>query len=233
MIIMPQKYSLTVDGTNLSTFKVYQSGNQTFGSAERDREFVTVPGKSGTLILDNGRFENVERPYTCFIVDNFRTNIRKLADFLASIDSYVEIHDTYHPDEYVLGVPKPLDPEVLDNMLGGEFELVFNCKPQRYLVTDDIVFTGNGTKSVRNPTNQKALPLITMNGAGIVTFGNQSITTTSAGIIDTELMTMTNSNGDNLNNNVVFNVDQIQVPPGNVTITSTVACTIKPRWWTA
>lgn len=237
MIIAPQPNTLSVAGTLLSTFGVYQSGNKTFASAEKDLEYIEIPGKSGDLVIDRNRFRNITREYDCFIVStneaDFRTKIRNLADFLGSLRTYVRIEDTYHPDEYVMGIPEAVDPEVLENLRGANFTLAFNCKPQRFIKTTPTTLSATGNTNLINPSRQIAKPLVTMTGAGVLTFGNQSITTVGSGqhTIDCELMTMAGPNGENQNGNVVFNVDQIVLPAGTTHVTSTVAATIDPRWW--
>lgn len=237
MIIAPQPHTLSVNGTLLSTFGVYQSGNKTFASAEKDLEYIEIPGKSGDLVIDRNRFRNITREYDCFIVStneaDFRTKIRNLADFLGSLRTYVRIEDTYHPDEYVMGIPEAVDPEVLENLRGANFTLAFNCKPQRFIKTTPTTLSATGNTNLINPSRQIAKPLVTMTGAGVLTFGNQSITTVGSGqhTIDCELMTMAGPNGENQNGNVVFNVDQIVLPAGTTHVTSTVAATIDPRWW--
>lgn len=237
MIIAPQPNTLSVAGTLLSTFGVYQSGNKTFGSAEKDLEYIEIPGKSGDLVIDRNRFRNITREYDCFIVStdeaDFRTKIRNLADFLGSLRTYARIEDTYHPDEYVMGIPEAVDPEVLENLRGANFTLAFNCKPQRFIKTEPTTLSAAGNTNLINPSRQIAKPLVTMTGAGVLTFGTQSITTVGTGkhTIDCELMTMAGPNGENQNGNVVFNVDQIELPAGTTHVTSTVAATIDPRWW--
>ena len=237
MIIAPQPNTLSVAGTLLSTFGVYQSGNKTFASAEKDLEYIEIPGKSGDLVIDRNRFRNITREYDCFIVStdeaDFRTKIRNLADFLGSLRTYARIEDTYHPDEYVMGIPEAIDPEVLENLRGANFTLAFNCKPQRFIKTTPVSLSATGNTDLVNPSRHTAKPLVTMTGAGVLTFGSQSITTVGSGkhTIDCELMTMAGPNGENQNGNVVFNVDQIVLPAGTTHVTSTVAATIDPRWW--
>lgn len=237
MIIAPQPNTLSVAGTLLSTFGVYQSGNKTFASAEKDLEYIEIPGKSGDLVIDRNRFRNITREYDCFIVStdeaDFRTKIRNLADFLGSLRTYARIEDTYHPDEYVMGIPEAVNPEVLENLRGANFTLAFNCKPQRFIKTIPVSLSATGNTDLVNPSRQTAKPLVTMTGAGVLTFGSQSITTVGSGkhTIDCELMTMAGPNGENQNGNVVFNVDQIVLPAGTTHVTSTVAATIDPRWW--
>ena len=40
-------------------YGLYVSGSGTFNAPERDVELVEVPGKNGSLVLDNGRFKNI------------------------------------------------------------------------------------------------------------------------------------------------------------------------------
>ena len=44
-------------------YGLYVSGSGTFNAPERDVDLVEVPGKNGTLVLDNGRFKNIPVTY--------------------------------------------------------------------------------------------------------------------------------------------------------------------------
>ena len=58
-------------GKNSTDFGVWISGESTYTSPEKDVDAVTIPGKNGTLTIDNGRFHNIAVPYPAFIIDNF------------------------------------------------------------------------------------------------------------------------------------------------------------------
>lgn len=132
------KQKITYNGVDLSTFGLYVSGNKTFDAPERDVDKVEVPGRSGDLIFDNGRFKNVELHYEyCFIASNtsdFDTKFSELKNFLLSDPGYHRLEDTYHPDEYRMAAfLGPIEVSMDASLEIGTFDLVFDCKPQRYL----------------------------------------------------------------------------------------------------
>ncbi len=89
---------------------------------------------------------------------------------------YQRITDTYHPDEYRMGMfTGRLAPTTTSDNREGTFELCFNCKPYRYLKSGDVaeVFTASG--SILNPTLYEAAPMIRIYGKGNVGIGSAAI----------------------------------------------------------
>ena len=122
-------------GVDLSTFGVTLSGVGTYNAPERDVEYVEVPGRNGDIIIDHGRFKNIEVTYPINIEDNLPDNIAALTAFLTSQRGYQRLEDTRHPDEYRMACfagPLEVDPTGRHNRY-GEAEVVFICKPQRFL----------------------------------------------------------------------------------------------------
>lgn len=171
------------NGRPLTDFGLYVSGHGTFNSPERDVTKVEVPGKSGDLIFDNGRFKNVTITYRdSFILQDdlneiaFMKKMRELASFIKSSPGYHRLEDTYHPDEFRLAIcTTSIDPEVY-NLVAGVFDLEFDCKPQRYLKSGEALleFTANG--QILNPTTQTSKPLIRVYGYGTLGIGEETIT---------------------------------------------------------
>ena len=54
--------SFTFAGRSSKDFGIYLSGSGVFNAPERDVETISIPGRSGDLILDNGRFKNISVP---------------------------------------------------------------------------------------------------------------------------------------------------------------------------
>lgn len=134
--------SLIFGDVDTLDYGVVIDGEAVFNAPERDVEVVTIPGRNGTLQIDNGRFENIEVTYPASIWadahGDFKTKIRDLRNALASKRGYQRLTDTYHTDEYRLGVFKEgleCDPSVYDT--AAEMELVFDCKPQRFLTSGE------------------------------------------------------------------------------------------------
>ena len=55
--------ALKFDNVSSRTYGVYITGEAVYNAPERDVEMITIPGRSGTFALDNGRFENIEVSY--------------------------------------------------------------------------------------------------------------------------------------------------------------------------
>ena len=132
---------LTIAGRDSRDFGVYISGQGTFSAPEKAYEFYDVPGRNGAIIGNDHRLENIEVTYQCFIYADFSKNIGDFRTFLLSLNGYQELTDSYHPDEYRMAVyVGPFEPEVTAKNDAGSFELVFNCKPQRWLYSGNTVY---------------------------------------------------------------------------------------------
>lgn len=127
--------SLIFGGINSADYDVWISGTNTFSAPERDVEYVSVPGRNGDLIIDNGRWNNIKITYPAFIMHGFESKIDEFRAALLKKKGYQRLEDTYHPDEFRLAsFSYGLNPENIAPFLkSGEFDLVFNCKPQRFL----------------------------------------------------------------------------------------------------
>ena len=187
---------LTFDGVKTSDYGVFISGEGTFNAPERRGELINIPGRNGALFIDEGSFENIEVTYPAFIgsnVDNvFRNRLAALRNEYKTRVSYVRLEDTYHPDEFRLAFYQSgleVEPWALNR--SGQFELIFNCKPQRFLKSGETVETYTANGYITNPTLFDALPLIKVEGDGQVAIGSYTFTVSdNPGVIyiDTEIM---------------------------------------------
>lgn len=135
--------TLTFNGTDLADFGVHISGEGTYNAPSRAVEEQIVPGRNGTLIIDGGRWENIIVTYPAYITDDFDDNMAALRSFLASVRGYARLADTYHPNEFRLAC---FSDEITVRTSGrynaqGQFDLSFNCKPQRFLTSGEEVTT--------------------------------------------------------------------------------------------
>ena len=228
----------TLDGKSSKDFGVYISGLNTFGAAERDQTKVEVVGRNGDLTIDNGRYRNVSVVYPAFIYDGFKENVAAFRNFLLSKKSYTRLEDTYHPDEYRLAKSTgAVNAEVVANLVAGEFNLTFDCYPQRFLKRgeQDYEFTSAG--AIRNDTDQVALPLVRVYGDGSVTINGITITISGSDTytdIDCDLqeaykdtLNVSKNNTITLNDGEFFKLDS-----GDNSISfNTSKVVIRPRWW--
>lgn len=137
--------AMTIDGESSRTYGVYITGQAVYNAPQREVEMISVPGRNGQLALDKGRFENIEVTYPAGIYADteaeFAEAVSNFRNFLCSRDGYVRIEDEYNPNEYRMGVYKS-GLEVTPAMLkAGEFEIIFDCKPQRWLTEGETAVT--------------------------------------------------------------------------------------------
>ena len=164
---------LTYDGVDSSDFGVFISGEGVFDAPARRGEMISIPGRNGSLFMDEGVFENITVEYPAFIgtgyEELFRTKLGNLRSALSSRGNYKRLTDTYHPDEFRLGVFREgleVDPQHITR--AGGFTMKFDCKPQRFLVSgeDPVVLTEGAL--INNPTLFYAKPLLKVIGNGTV-----------------------------------------------------------------
>ena len=170
---------MNFDGQSSGTYGVYITGDAVFNAPERDVEMVKIPGRNGAFALDNGRFENIEVTYPAGIFAeteaDFAAAISDFRNYLCSRKGYCRLTDDYNPDEYRLGIYKSgleVEPALLK---AGEFNITFECKPQRYLTTGENPITVTDGDTLTNPTYFESGPLLEIDGYGTISFNGYEI----------------------------------------------------------
>ena len=185
---------------------VYITGEAVFNAPERAMEMVAIPGRNGALAIDYGRYENILVTYPAgMFAENqaeFAEKMRSFRNKLVLRHTYKKIIDTYHPDEYRLGLYKSgLEVDSVKYNSAGEFAIVFECKPQRYLINGDVpieieyepdyledhnlepiethsgdkIETGYQDGTFTNPTDFSGSPLLIVPAAGGINLNGQII----------------------------------------------------------
>lgn len=229
---------LTFGSISTSSYHCFISGSGTFDAPEREYELIDVPGRDGALVGLEHRFQNIDVTYPAFIVTNFNTNMASLRSALLSQIGYQKLSDTYHTDEFRKALFTGEIKVDADHLRAGQFDLVFNCKPQRYLTsgeTKTTIVSTNG--SITNPTLFPSLPLITVTGYGDLYINSQKITIANvyaSVTIDSE-MGDCYSGVNNANHAVTFQGNEFPtlVAGANATqMANTITkLEITPRWW--
>lgn len=180
--------SLTFDGEDSRDYGVYITGQAVFNAPEREVEMISIPGRNGQFALDKGRFENIEVTYPAGIFANteaeFAEAVSNFRNLLCSKRGYVRLQDEYHPDEYRMAIYKSgLE---LENVAlkAGEFEITFDCKPQRYLTSGETAVTVTNGGVINNPTLFDAQPLLQVDGYGSISINGQSMSIDNGAIGD-------------------------------------------------
>lgn len=131
--------NLIFGGVNSADYNVWISGSEAFGAPERSVERVSVPGRNGDLIIDNGKWNNITIDYPAFIPKGFNPQFDYFRSEIMKLKGYHRLEDSYHPDEYRMAtLVGGISPKKVGAFFrNGDFTLTFNCKPQRFLKIGD------------------------------------------------------------------------------------------------
>jgi len=225
-------------------FGLMASGSGTYNAPKRDMEMITVPGRNGMLVVDNGRFENVTVKYPVSISKDFQKHAAAVRQWLLGSPGYRRLEDEYNPEYFRMAVFQgPLNFETGFLNRTGEATISFDCKPQRFLKTGERAVHFYEAALFRNPTDFPAQPLIKLTGLGPGSVGigevNVEILELIDGmILDCEMMNayrVTESGAyENLNHCIqasdfpVLAAGENRISwDGDIT-----AIEVTPRWWT-
>ena len=172
--------TLTFDGRSSSEFGVHITGESVFNAAERDVEFIDIPGRNGAYALDKGRFNNMQVTYPAGMYADteadFAQGISDFRNWLCSRKGYARLTDDYNPGEYRLAIYKSgleVDPAQL---LAGEFTITFDCKPERFLTSGETAEAVTSGGTITNPTLFESKPIIEVIGYGSIDINGETIT---------------------------------------------------------
>ena len=219
---------------------IYVGGQGTYNAPQRDVSKISVPGRNGDLIKDNGRWLHIEVPYNIVIMKDFLDRTDEIRAWLNEPVDYCRLEDTYHPDSYRLArFAGPVEFETAAFNNAGKATVIFDCKPQRFLKSGEMLLPQTKNTMIFNPTRFPSRPLIrvTCTGSGTVTVGLYMITLSNIPTfvdIDSETQDCY-ANDTSMNNKVsLSNGFPLLMPRGNiVTWTGDVtAVSIAGRWYT-
>ena len=167
---LPNFKSFTFDGTNSRSYGVYITGEGVFNAPERNVEMIDIPGRNGAYALDKGNFNNIEVTYPAGIFadseTDFATAVSDLRNLLCSKVGYVRLEDDYNPNEYRLAIYKSGLEVSHDMLIAGEFDITFECKPQRFLTSGETAVSVASGGTLTNPTLFDSHPQLQVKGYG-------------------------------------------------------------------
>lgn len=162
-------------------FGIYITGAAVYNAPERAVEKVSVPGRNGAILIDMGHFENVPVSYPAGTFatsqSEFSENIGAFRNAVLSQLGYQRLEDDYNPSEYRMGnASAGFEVEAKAGGKAGEFDLIFDCMPQRFLVSGEteteIASSGD---TITNPTLFESQPLVVVEGYGNIGFNGYSM----------------------------------------------------------
>lgn len=222
---------------------IYITGVKICDSPARDVSFYSIPGRNGDLVLDNGRWKNLDVTYSCAIATDFDCKFTAFKRDLLNQVGYKKLQDTIHPDSYRMAVvAQPIKVDTVRLNRTGRFDITFNCKPQRYLKYGDQFTTLEKPRTLFNQYGTVALPLIAIYGTspGTLTVGDTTVEIMELDgniILDCDSQNayrmIENSIAENLNSTIYAPEFPKLVPDENeISWTGGIKyVAIKPRWW--
>ena len=160
-------------GRSSLEFGLYIVSKDSFHGAARDVTVTSIPGRSGDLILDNGRYTNLTLPYQLALVNRtgrrFDTLAREIRSWLLPEGNYYPLWDTYDGGYFRLASytgETAIEQDLRDT---GMLSVSFLCKPYKYAVDGQkpVLFTEAGR--LYNAEAFPAAPYIKITGSGTVT----------------------------------------------------------------
>lgn len=161
------KSNVIFGNVNLSDYNAFAFYCNLFDKAERDMSVVSVPGRNGDLLFDNGRYKNVERVYRIQVTGLH--NIQSLLNDLSAQVGYRQLKDEYESGVYMQARLKR--PPQINQFVGDSVDitLTFDRMPQKYSDVQTVITTRSVNAkygsmawlvelSVNNPTAFEARP---------------------------------------------------------------------------
>lgn len=146
------KNNLVFGGVNSADYGVWISGSEAYGAPERNVSVISVPGRNGDLIIDNGKWNNIRITYPAFIPNGFNPQFDYFRSEIMKLKGYHRLEDSYHPDEYrMASLVGGITPKNVGAFFrNGDFQMTFNCKPQRFLKSgEDVSLSVTATGSAQ------------------------------------------------------------------------------------
>ena len=223
---MTHGFVIDADGPNeldlFQAFGIYWDSSKFQAKPRRNVEVFTVPGRNGALIIDEGTYDNITLSFSCHMHGNFDIEYANFLKYMNSFGGkYIRFTIAPDDDHYRFGVFQTPDaPVIKTHGRDGYFDLVFNCKPQRYIVGKyswcvDWIPSLGSPYQLSNYTAHPAKPLLEVHGSGVIRLGDtqMAIASNSTGItlIDCELEECLDGNGENANNKVSLSANRFPV----------------------
>lgn len=157
------------DGGRSIDYGIRISKEATLSAPERDVEVFSVPGRSGELVIDKGRFGPQLVTYEAFFrcPDGERAAYaRRIKSWLLGTPGYRELADTYDRQYYRLArYSGALDIEAVGRRF-GKLNLTFSCQPFRLRQDGRALRELPLDSTVYNPEDWPSKPYFKLYGDG-------------------------------------------------------------------
>lgn len=228
--------NVTFSGYSLADYNAAAIFTNILDTPARSVEVVSVPGRNGSLVYDNGRYDDVNREYT--IVTDTLDHALEIIRAFRTVIGYARLTDGFEPDHYMMArLLTVASPKILSDSV--RFSVTFVRKPQKFLKSGDTpvsITASSGT--ITNPTMYEALPIVRVWGTGTVSISGVVITineTSTYMDIDCDLQDARKGT-TNFNSAITLTSGRFwRLVPGSNSIAlgnSITEVRVTPKWWT-
>lgn len=137
---MPNSF-FTFNNKDCRQWNCYKTQPINWITPERDIERKPVPGRNGDLIIDNGRYNNIELTIECYIKGDFIRLYDSMRAYLMSDTEYHRFIDSLYPNEYRMVRIVNVEAKVKTKS-AGTVEITIDAKPQRYFLNSVVAQIG-------------------------------------------------------------------------------------------
>lgn len=225
-------------GYDTRTLGVKIFPTETMSAPKRAYRTTTIPGRNGSMLIDEKRHVDVSHSYSAVIYENFDNRLAQIRSVLMSVQGYQRLEDSINPDEFYMACYEDsFSATSYTDKSMGHFGIEFTRKPQRFLKSGETVTTLTVNGSITNPTLFPSKPLLRVYGTGRVGIGNNSILITDANEytdIDCDIMEAFKGTTSCNSYVQIQNNDFPVLKPGTNGITLGTGITrvdITPRWY--
>ncbi|MCQ4922184.1 phage tail family protein [Tissierella carlieri] len=187
-------------------------------SSKRRVSYIDIPGRDSSLIYDERTYENITIGVECKIKDgNLLDRIDEIKAWLFSTGESDLIFSFQNDKKYRAQVVNSIDFSQIVKIF-SEFIIVFNCRPFKYSIQNNIFTITESGSSIINIGSIKSEPIISVYGEGnielIVNGTKVNLTNIKDKIIlNSVIQDSYNDERENLNNKVKG--ESIYLMPGS------------------
>ncbi|AND85559.1 phage tail protein [Clostridium tyrobutyricum] len=174
-------------------------------SPKRRVNIINIPGRNSNLRFDEKTYDDITLTVECSVKDT-----QNLADKIDDIAVWLfeagegDLTFSFQPDKkYIAQVVNAIDFKQVYKYF-SEFPIIFNCRPFKYAVENNIVIINTSCAKVTNPGTIESEPVISIYGSGDIVFkiNGQQISLKGVSekiIVDSVIQDCYDNAGNNLN----------------------------------
>ena len=227
-------------GETSSDYGIVVSEVPSFDKPTRRSNVFAVQGRNGSIIYQDGSFDDVTRSYKVWIAEEHNDLVDKVnavSGWLYSKTGYQRLEDSFEPDVFRLAYYNGSGNISNELMMFGETTISFTCRPERFLKSGEEVVTVVNADKIYNPTRFEAKPLIHIEGSGTVSISisGKALTASISDYIniDCDRLDAYRLPSENKNSTISGTFPTLIAGTNTISLTGSISkCTIQPRYFT-